>query len=370
MVVPDNIGVEEQDQYNHKRMFVTSAETNNLSKLPDNLVDSILERLPIQDAVRTSILSRNWRYTWTTMRLLVLDEHFSNKLAKNGTFGYSGFIRVINQLFYFLKAPILKVHLFIPKMLLDIFQEVNQWILRLSRDCVRKLVLINSNQSYQLPSYLFYCSELRYLKLKNCIFKPPLEFQGFVYLEVLWLQNIAFGANLSETFNVCSFLELLEVSLLPLQFSIAENIPNWLPRAADRLARLQFYNFNFSALDQLQGALFMLRNSPNLEQLSVILGLGLRNMHLDEKSALTYLAASESFDQSLNRLKTINMKLITGSRPLLLFIKLLLDHSPALEVLSIQLSVTCNVHEKYNFAKDVMRLPRASSKVELLFLDP
>ncbi|XP_071687727.1 F-box/FBD/LRR-repeat protein At1g13570-like [Rutidosis leptorrhynchoides] len=193
-------------------MPVTSAKTDSLSKLPDNLVDSILERLPIQDVVRTSILSRNWRYKWTTMWSLVLDKRFSNKLAKNDAFGYNGFIRVTNQLFHFLKGPIVKVHLHIPKIVLDSFQEVDQWILSLSRDGVRELFFKNSNKNYQLPSYLFECSELRRLELNNCIFKPPLEFRGFLSLSDLRLENITFGENLSGT--IIKLPQLKKLSLV------------------------------------------------------------------------------------------------------------------------------------------------------------
>ncbi|XP_071732833.1 F-box/FBD/LRR-repeat protein At1g13570-like isoform X3 [Rutidosis leptorrhynchoides] len=340
-----------------KRKRRMRAEKDRLSRLPEYLIDSILERVPVEDAVRTSVLSRNWRYRWTRMRSLILDEHFSEKLARNGgAFGYNGFIRITNQLFNFLEGPILNVHLHIPKnMVVDNFQEVNQWIFSLSRkhNGVRELVLTNSNKvPYQLPSYLFHCSELRKLHLKNCIFKPPSPFDdlnnGFPHLNDLSLSNITFEANLGETVfelpgleklelslctNVCNFnikatklksltvegchdvkfIRLLDsqrltdvhlfitepipiprfeervnlatmLSNLPylvslsadgcfLKYSVGEKIPKWLPcaAAANRLLhRLYFIDCNFGQLDQIQGALLLLRNSPNLELLIVM----------------------------------------------------------------------------------------------------
>ncbi|KAL4561331.1 hypothetical protein LXL04_033495 [Taraxacum kok-saghyz] len=77
---------------------VKCAQEDRISNLPEHLIDSILERLPFEDAVKTSIISQNWRYKWTTMKVLVLDEHFSNKYAKNGAFGRNGFIRVITRI--------------------------------------------------------------------------------------------------------------------------------------------------------------------------------------------------------------------------------------------------------------------------------
>ncbi|XP_071718652.1 F-box/FBD/LRR-repeat protein At1g13570-like [Rutidosis leptorrhynchoides] len=286
-------------------------------------------------------------------------------------------------------------------------------------------------------------AELRKLELENCIIKPPLDFQGFLYLKDLVLRNIQFGANLHGTIlnlpqlkvlklsactNVYNFkikstslykltvlycpdatlLQLLHSKclsavgigfILPIQgverinlatllsnmpclvlflidgyfleFSIAENIPKWLPHPANSLKTLSLRNFKFGDLYQLQGVLCMLRNSPNLGQLNVN-NQGLWNVHLDldVKPALTYLEASDCLDQTMNRLKTIEIIHVENSSPLLLFIKLLLEHSPTLEKISIQPRVTADAQEKYNFAKDVMRLPRASSKAELHYLDP
>ncbi|XP_071718588.1 F-box/FBD/LRR-repeat protein At1g13570-like [Rutidosis leptorrhynchoides] len=426
---------------NTKRRFVTCTEVDRISNLPENLIDLLLEKLPVQDAVRTHVLSKKWRYRWTSMTSLVLDKHFSRKFAKNGSFGHNGFIRITNYIFNYLKGPRLKLHLHIPKMFLDSFQEVNQWISSLARDGVRELVLTNSNQPYQLPYYFFHCLELRMLELDNCIIKPPLEFQGYLYLEKLTLRNIEFGANLHGTIinlpqlkmlklvactNVYNFkikstklfqlvirscpdatlLHLLHskclsefgifikkpiqgvervnlaslLSNMPcvgyfvidgyfLQFSIAENIPKWLPHPTNSLKLLYLRDFKFGDLYQLQGVLCILRNSPNLRQLDVY-NQDLPHVHLDVKPALTYLEASDCLDQTLNCLKTINIMDVERSKPLLLFIKLLLEHSPTLEKISIRPHATADAQEKYNFSKDVTRFPRASSKAELHYLDP
>ncbi|GJY47122.1 F-box/FBD/LRR-repeat protein-like protein [Tanacetum coccineum] len=47
---------------------------DTISNLPLPIIENILCSLPIKEAVRTSILSRNWRYNWTGIPKLVFDE--------------------------------------------------------------------------------------------------------------------------------------------------------------------------------------------------------------------------------------------------------------------------------------------------------
>ncbi|XP_071718604.1 F-box/FBD/LRR-repeat protein At1g13570-like [Rutidosis leptorrhynchoides] len=148
---------------------------------------------------------------------------------------------------------------------------------------------------------------------------------------------------------------------------ISKNLSRWLPNKANSLKILRIVNINFGDLDQLQGALRMLRNSPDIEQLHLMNLLTTRHMHFDVTPASSYLEASNCLGQTLNQLKTIEITRVDGSRPVLLFIKLLLAHSPTLEKMSIQPNVT-DVHERLN-SKHVMQFPRASSKAELLYLN-
>lgn len=49
---------------------------DRISDVPCNVIDDILKHLHIQDLVRTSILSRNWRYMWISVPQLEFDEKF------------------------------------------------------------------------------------------------------------------------------------------------------------------------------------------------------------------------------------------------------------------------------------------------------
>ncbi|KAI7742641.1 hypothetical protein M8C21_025529 [Ambrosia artemisiifolia] len=430
----------------HKRRFVTSSaaadDDDIITNFPEDLIIPILERLPIEDAIRTSVLSKNWRYRWTTIRTLDFSRQFTEKLSKNGAFSHNGFIRVINKIMIHHQGPIEKFVIHIPKEIaLDSFQEVDQWMLLLSRKSVNELVIIKFNWVYQIPSSVFSCVELRLLVLYNCIFKTPLEFQGFPNLQEIILKKVTFEDSLrqiminlpqlktlglEECVNVNNFnikaenvqrlrvvscpdailLRLLHserlkeviiclskpmkdflqvgrfnlvrmLSKLPnlVTFTIdgyflkaTRKFPDSLPQAIKRLQRLRFQSLSFGDLDLLQSALCMLRNSTNLKVLRVThMPMG---SEADLDIASNHLESPECPDQKLSNLKKVEITSLEGSRPELLFIKLLLDHSPHLEKMIIRPSATVDAEKRCNIAKDVMLFPRASTKAKMVFLDP
>ncbi|KAI3826795.1 hypothetical protein L1987_00851 [Smallanthus sonchifolius] len=220
------------------------------------------------------------------------------------------------------------------------------------------------------------------LRLYNCIFKPPLEFQGFLNLEDIHLNSVYFGDNLGGNIinlpclkklildkcnNVNNF-NIKAEKLQSLKFLAAQKFPKWLPHSVKRLRQLEFLSFSFGDLDQVQGALCMLRNSPNLKELR------LTHMQLGHEADLeltsNYLESPHCLNQTLFMLQTVEMISLEGSRPELLFIKLLLDHSPRLENMIIRPRATADAQKVLNIAKAVMLFPRASAKAKMVYMDP
>ncbi|MFS7906653.1 hypothetical protein Hanom_Chr01g00061791 [Helianthus anomalus] len=128
-----------------------------------------------------------------------------------------------------------------------------------------------------------------------------------------------------------------------LKFLAAEKFSKW-----QWLTRLNFQSFSLGDLDQLQGALCMLRNSPNL-----------KGPEADLELTSNYLESPDCMDQTLFMLQTVEIISLEGARPELLFIKLLLDHSPHLENMNIRPWATSDAQKIINIAKDVMLFPRA-----------
>ncbi|MFS7995283.1 putative FBD domain, leucine-rich repeat domain superfamily [Helianthus anomalus] len=391
---------------NNKLSQVTIAEGNGIGNLSEHLSDSVLERLPIRDIVRTSILSKEWRYKWTTTRALVL---------------------------------------------MSSFQIIDQWLLFLSTKGLEDLTLANSSQPYQLPFCVFSCFQLRKLELTRCIFKPPLKFEGFLFLESLVLINIDFRTQVGGTeinlpqlkkltmrscinaFNFqikvtqlqslviknCHDVMLLELlhsqSLasvciilgkpikdyvrlkrmnLALMFSHMPNVqclsidahflkvfitekPEWFPHVVNNLKRLRLIDFSLGDLDDLHGVLCLLRNSPKLVELrmthtetvkSVFPPMPMQPGGVEPAS--DHLESPDCLDQTLNRLRTIDLSPFQGSKTQLLYVKMLLAHSPSLEKFTIQADGSLNSDKRFDIAKDLMRFPRASTKAEMIYLDP
>ena len=54
---------------------------DRISNLSRNLIDLILEQLPVHDAARTTILSKSWRNVWVMHPQLVFEKTFFSQLV-------------------------------------------------------------------------------------------------------------------------------------------------------------------------------------------------------------------------------------------------------------------------------------------------
>ncbi|KAK1385289.1 F-box domain-containing protein [Heracleum sosnowskyi] len=179
-----------------RRLDCTS---DRISNLPRNVIDLILEGLPIRDAARTSILSKTWRDVWVMHPNLVLDQQFFSQLYSN-TFTQPMVVeikRIISNILLVHNGPILVFKLDIPPYL-NLLPETDFWIRNISNNGVRKLELLNRFQlTYKMPSYFFSCLELTNLSLAKCRLDPPRGFQGFNNLLNVKLVNVEITADMS-----------------------------------------------------------------------------------------------------------------------------------------------------------------------------
>ncbi|XAR65349.1 hypothetical protein NMG60_11009443 [Bertholletia excelsa] len=176
-----------------KKQAVDKGTNDVISSLPRDIIDSILERLPIRDVARTSILSRKWRYIWSRQPNLVLEKHFFEAHLRNKP---HEFMNTVNRLLLLHDGPIRKFSLYIPNIHCSWNLYTDQWLLFLSRNGIKELILDNRYLNpYKLPSCVFSSPELATLKIRYCIFKAPHDFSGFPSLVNLRFEKITFGTN-------------------------------------------------------------------------------------------------------------------------------------------------------------------------------
>ncbi|KDP31450.1 hypothetical protein JCGZ_11826 [Jatropha curcas] len=182
-----------------------------ISDLPQSIVESILIRLPIRDAVKTSILSTKWRYRWATITHLVFDDKCVAIYNDKGVLEKS-LINFITRALFLHQGPIHKFQL--STSYLQCCPDIDQWLLFLSRCHIKELVLeLGEGEWFRVPSCLFNCEKLTRLELTRCEFDPPSSFKGFLCLKSLNLYQVLVAPDAIEgLISGCPLLESLSLS--------------------------------------------------------------------------------------------------------------------------------------------------------------
>ncbi|PIA52464.1 hypothetical protein AQUCO_01000382v1 [Aquilegia coerulea] len=164
--------------------------SDKFSNLPDEVMDKILMFLPIREAVKTCVLSTNWRYKWTSIPNLVFDTRSIPSHIKERE-------QLKTNLVTFVDKTLLLHNDIISNFILNNFLEsgcadVDQWILSLSRKMLNHLALLfkSTTNTYQIPSCLFSCQTLKNLELEGCKIILPSQYQGFSNLTDLRLEDV------------------------------------------------------------------------------------------------------------------------------------------------------------------------------------
>ncbi|XP_076883985.1 F-box/FBD/LRR-repeat protein At1g13570-like [Bidens hawaiensis] len=206
--------------------------SNTINTLPQTIIESILCLLPIEEAARTSILSREWRYKWTQIPKLVFSydtvyerptetEQVSYMArARKNMNGNLKLFYAIHQVLLLRQGPI---HEFTLVLDADCHCfEIDQIILHLSRNHTVKNLKLDMGYAedysdwYKLPLCAFSLHQLTDLDLSyNDLNHQPTTFGGFVNLRSLCLQNVTISTKsllhlLSNSPSLKSFTLLTE----------------------------------------------------------------------------------------------------------------------------------------------------------------
>ncbi|PHT31131.1 hypothetical protein CQW23_27468 [Capsicum baccatum] len=268
-----------------------------LSILPPNVIDNILLRLPCKDAVRTSILSTEWRYHWCRLTELTLDESLWSA-DEDLKFCYQFITCHEGSIF---------------KFTLDIsdlrgFPEIDNFIYYLFRNGITHLVLhLPEYVLFKLPSSVFRCSQLTHLNLQesHC---PLLE-------KLVWFRlddgdSVDINAPMLKSFDFTGVISSV----------CLKNVP--------RLLKVSLTGFDMSAQHLDFAKVF--KSCPALEHLLINFSNFAVYSAKDDNRILESLELEHFSDMTLNYLREVELKCYAGTPREMQLIKLLLAKSPVL----------------------------------------
>ncbi|XP_077228046.1 F-box/FBD/LRR-repeat protein At1g13570-like isoform X2 [Tasmannia lanceolata] len=195
---------------------------DRISDLPTPILTSILSLVPIKQAARTSVLSKNWRYIWNSITNLYLnDTDFHHRGSK--------WLSIVYHILHSRLDPIDRCCFYF-KFVKLYTNHFDNFILCLNNKGIRELVLTNVGTNlYQITPYVFFCSALRKLELLNCEVAIPPSFKSFGYLKTLQFSNVLIACNhLERLISCCPVLEKLSLDHCMWGRSLSIPAPNLL----------------------------------------------------------------------------------------------------------------------------------------------
>ena len=203
-----------------KELCSATLPSDILSNLPENVLDEILIRVPLRDAVGTSILSKKWRYNWCRLPGLTLDQTLWDTTNKSIRF-VTRFTDIIYHLLALHVGPITK---FILSDIANLgnYSKIDNLVLFVSKNGIQHLVLqFPKHKPYKLPSSFFTCSRMSHLSLHHCSIQPLSTFTGFSELVKLELNEVTISSEMLGC--LISHSQLLEKLVLQIS-SILDHI--------------------------------------------------------------------------------------------------------------------------------------------------
>uniref|UniRef100_A0A803L7F0 FBD domain-containing protein n=1 Tax=Chenopodium quinoa TaxID=63459 RepID=A0A803L7F0_CHEQI len=173
----------------------------------------------VKEAAKTSILSRQWRYKWTSIQFLNfnLESLRIPVTAIDDQSAVNKYSNIINTVLFRHSGNVqkFKMTMFNKNRHYEVPDEFIRWMYYLFDHGIQELILEgwNLNIPYIFPSYIFSCKSLVVLRLQCCIFTSPLSIIALPKLKTLDLSNAIDACNRCfEMFiSQCPLLENLRL---------------------------------------------------------------------------------------------------------------------------------------------------------------
>ncbi|KAL6012587.1 hypothetical protein ACLOJK_003076 [Asimina triloba] len=359
-------------------------DADRVSNLPPNVLQAVLMLLPIKDAVRTSILSSNWRYTWTAIPHLVFNGDCAPPSSYHSDLDHLRRVNIVDQVLLHHQGPIHKFEL---NRFLRFCPDVDRWILFLSNRGIQQLRLISWDGRLHKPSSrLFSCQHLRSLILVGFVIEPPPNISPLANLKTLVLCRLTItDVSLKRLLSACQFLQELEL--------ISFNGLSQIEILAQKLKRIRLRGSFQGLLLDTPLLAFAIIDTESLTDgvdeegngqmgesgicnLIKVLG-GLRCIQkLKVRGHFLQSNAEETFDPhefaweapgfKLNCLHSVDMGDIMGGKNELDLLEFVLANAPILDTMTVR--IRCDIDDEAAFLRKLIRFRRASTQASIICL--
>nr|GEV73923.1 hypothetical protein [Tanacetum cinerariifolium] len=308
---------------------------DRINKLPHAIRETILCLVPIKEAARTSVLSKEWRYSWTQIPKLMFNEYIF-KFRTNPT-RHRPMRRKLPSISLPTICKVLKMHegtideLTIEMNIRGWYRGIDDVLDYLSQKIIKKLKLEFLDNCI-LPSSLFSLTHLTGLCLISCALDRDslgrlktlhLEdltatIENLVYFlskcpslkTVTVMQNQYTTGSIYDT-NTSTIIDMFEclpmIENLAINSKIIECFPSIhgcplkLPTGLVHLKYIyiedMYFDYDYEQIPRLGPVLgFLLRSSPHLERLVVTFGDFERSFRVEEYSDISLEHLSELID--------------------------------------------------------------------------
>ncbi|KAJ0641810.1 putative F-box domain, FBD domain, leucine-rich repeat domain superfamily [Helianthus annuus] len=351
---------------------------DRISKLPLCIIENILCLLPIQEAARTSILSREWRYHWIKIpklafiedtfqvstdgaELSVLEQTFDEPSDRKVMTKRCKLLYAIYQVLLLHQGPI---HEFTLSMAVDgSCVEIDHILLHLSKKNTLKILNLDLRGNYSLPSSFFSLHYITELHITSCVFDRQPSSNGFRSLTTLNLQEIWISEKaLMRLLSSCPLLKTLTIMS---DYGTIDVFGDFTILPTTTLVHLKYLCMEWIWLRHKYAVPFLvhlIRSSPNLEKLKLEISV---DDDLFDESITGFVTLDDYSDIMLEYLNELEILHFSDADNELDFVKLILAKSPVLKKVRILLWDQFDKDERLRISQMFLRSPCASPIVKL-----
>jgi hypothetical protein len=200
------------DAYQSQKIRVDNHDY--ISNLPADVQEKILVKLPIKEMARTSILSRKWINSWTSIPDMAFEENCTE----------SELIRLVDMVLLAHRGSIRKFK-FVSDHACN--EGIGRWLPILCRNGIKELDLVFNNERCNIPFGLISSVVLERVYLFGCNIDVPPFFQGFKLVRALMLAGSELsGISIENMVSSCPLLDHLVLASFVQQGCLRIIAPN------------------------------------------------------------------------------------------------------------------------------------------------